>query len=96
MTENRLVLVRHCQSQPSEAVSHVNWPLSEKGRLQAVELIPQLEGEGVEVIYSSPYERAVDTITPFSRDLGLEIHLDRELRERKLADGFIDNFDEVI
>jgi len=80
-----LVLVRHAQSAPDPALPQRDWPLSERGRQQALDLPPALAELGVEALASSPYIRAIDTLRPFAARAGLEIAVDEDLRERSLG-----------
>ncbi len=46
-------------------------------------------------LYSSPYIRCVSTIQPFVRASGISIeHMD-DLRERKVVEGIVEDFDEI-
>jgi 2,3-bisphosphoglycerate-dependent phosphoglycerate mutase len=85
-----LILVRHAQSAPSADLPERDFPLSELGRRQAVELAPALAALGVDTLASSPYLRAVDTLRPYAEQAGLPIATDEDLRERKLAGNWTD------
>ena len=63
-----------------------DYPLTPQGRESAVRLVPVLTALGIEQVYSSPYQRAVDTVAPFALGAGFACELDSELRERRLAD----------
>jgi 2,3-bisphosphoglycerate-dependent phosphoglycerate mutase len=89
-----LVLVRHCQSAPDPALPERDWPLSEKGRAQAVELAAALADLGVDALASSPYIRAVQTLQPYADHAGLPIVVDEDLRERNLG-GWIEKMEDV-
>lgn len=80
-----LILVRHAQSAPSPDLSERDFPLSELGRRQAIELAPALAELGVDALASSPYLRAVDTLQPYADQTGLPIATDEDLRERRLS-----------
>jgi 2,3-bisphosphoglycerate-dependent phosphoglycerate mutase len=80
----RVLLVRHCQSTGQSFDS----PLSEAGHRQALELAAWLQGREIDRIVSSPSERAIDTILPFSKSAGIEIELDPRLGERVLGVWF--------
>jgi broad specificity phosphatase PhoE len=56
-------------------------PLSGKGRRQVGALTERLEGEGVELLLSSPYVRCVDTLRPLADRLGIEVDSDPRLAE---------------
>jgi 2,3-bisphosphoglycerate-dependent phosphoglycerate mutase len=76
-----LFLVRH---------AHADWtpdeqrPLSERGRASAAALGELLARWPIGSIYSSPARRAVETITPLTRRLGLQPVIVADLREREL------------
>lgn len=48
----------------------------------------------IEVVLSSPYKRAVDTIKEFADAKGLQIELIDDFRERKVGNEWINNFDD--
>ena len=52
-------------------------PLSEKGCADSERLADFLQGKGIKQIYSSPYPRAVQTLEPLARRLGLPIELEQ-------------------
>ena len=89
-----LILVRHAQSAPSPGMPEAEFPLSELGRQQARDLVPVLRELGVDALASSPYQRAIDTLTPYAEAAGLAIAVDHDLREKSLG-GWIDDPAEV-
>jgi 2,3-bisphosphoglycerate-dependent phosphoglycerate mutase len=84
----RLFLVRHAASTGQEPDA----PLSGEGEAQAEMLTSVLTKLGVGQIFSSPYRRAFDTIAPFARSAGKDVILIDNLRERKLANGWLPDF----
>jgi 2,3-bisphosphoglycerate-dependent phosphoglycerate mutase len=84
-----IVLVRHAEAvAPSDPRYEENdRPLADAGRRDAERLADQLATEAVTAVYSSPYPRAVQTVEPLARRLGLEISLVDDLRERLLSPG---------
>ncbi|HLY80192.1 MAG TPA: histidine phosphatase family protein [Caulobacteraceae bacterium] len=80
-----LILVRHAQSAPDPALPERDWPLSERGRQQALDLAPALAELGVDALASSPFLRALETLRPYADSAGLEIAVDADLRERALG-----------
>ena len=82
-----IYILRHAESAPDRRLPVSDWPLSTRGKAQAQALIPVLERLGIERIVSSPYLRAKRTVEPFAQKVGLEIAIDPDLRERKLAQG---------
>jgi 2,3-bisphosphoglycerate-dependent phosphoglycerate mutase len=77
----QLYLVRHCEA----AGQAPDAPLTDAGRLQADALAAALPPQCVDQIICSPYERAVQSITPFAHRNGLPIRIDERLRERSLG-----------
>ncbi len=77
----RLILIRHCEStgQKPDAA------LSQAGEVQALALVDRLATLTPDAIYSSPYRRAVATVSPFAERVGLRIREDARLRERELS-----------
>ncbi|MBY6037900.1 histidine phosphatase family protein [Fictibacillus nanhaiensis] len=77
----KIVIVRHCQAEGQE--SHA--PLTEKGKEQAKELASFLNPYPFDLILSSPFLRAIDTIKPFAEMKQLNIETDDRLKERILS-----------
>ena len=81
MSSTTILLVRH---------AHADWcpdemrPLSSVGRVEARTLCDRLAAERPRAIYSSPYRRALETVEPLSKRLGLTINVLEDLRERTL------------
>ena len=92
MADRRLLLVRHCQSsgQAPDAA------LTEIGLEQARALADFLAGRGVDMIVSSAYRRAQQSIAPFAAAAGLAVHTDPRLNERTLSDRPVENWRELI
>jgi broad specificity phosphatase PhoE len=83
MTPGRLYLVRHGRTAGNN-VRYVGWgdePLDEVGREQARALAEQLAGEPIDVVYSSPLSRALDTARPLAERHGAPLHVRDELKE---------------
>lgn len=83
-----IYLIRHCKAegQPAEA------KLTDLGLKQAKELMEFLKPYDIKYIASSPYVRAVDTITPLSRELNLSINIDERLKEKVLTSKEVEDF----
>jgi broad specificity phosphatase PhoE len=80
-----LLLVRHGETdwnRDGRWQGHSDTPLNERGREQSRELAAQLDGMAVDVVYSSDLARARETAEIVADRLGLEVRLDRRLRER--------------
>jgi probable phosphoglycerate mutase len=80
----RVLLVRHGQSEwnaEGRWQGQADPPLTEDGRRQAAALAEKLAEEGIAAIYSSDLRRASATAEAIGARLGLEVVLDRGLRE---------------
>jgi 2,3-bisphosphoglycerate-dependent phosphoglycerate mutase len=60
-------------------------PLTDEGRQAAEQLADELEPYVITSVYSSPYQRAIETVTPTAQRRELEVHLLPDLRERRLT-----------
>lgn len=80
-----LLIVRHGETDwnaEGRWQGHADVPLNERGRAQAAALAEQLAGDDrVGIVYSSDLGRARETAEIAAVRLGLELVLDRDLRE---------------
>lgn len=76
-----IYLVRHATATGQAADA----PLTAEGRAQAEALAEFLSGVGISQIVSSPFARALQSITPLSIRLKIEIKLDERLIEAALS-----------
>ncbi len=90
--QRQLLLIRHCQSSGQEPHA----PLTERGKKQAESLTRFLSDYPIDMIVSSPYARARQSIEPFAAKMGLRVHLDYRLVERTLSARPIENWREVV
>jgi 2,3-bisphosphoglycerate-dependent phosphoglycerate mutase len=88
----RLFLVRHCESTGQDAFA----PLTAVGQTQAVRLADHLETLGVELLVSSPYTRAQQSIAPLAQRLGLPVEIDARLAERVLSIAPLTHWSEAV
>ena len=51
-----------------------------------------LADKGVDIVFSSPYQRARDTVRDFAESFGLKIHIEDDFRERKVDSVWIEDF----
>ncbi|MCC3765825.1 histidine phosphatase family protein [Glycomyces sp. TRM65418] len=82
---NRLLVVRHGQTAwniEGRIQGSSDIDLDETGRAQVVEAAPELAEYEPTRIISSDLRRAVDTARPVAELTGIEIELDKRLRER--------------
>ena len=65
--------------------------LTEKG-LKDSKLVTQfLSDKEIDIAFSSPYRRAMDTIRDYAESTGLEIHIEDGFRERKIVKFTFEN-----
>lgn len=83
-----IYLVRHCQAAGQEPEA----PLTSQGIKDSVALIDFFHDKNIDVIYSSPFLRAMETIRPFAESVGLNVNLDDRLKERVLSSLQLDNW----
>ena len=96
MPELKCLLIRQAQSRSVPGMAEEDWPLSELGCRQADELAAQLARDGLQELYSSPYPRAAATLRPLAAQLGLEVRLVPDLRERRLASPPLPHWQEAL
>ena len=56
-------------------------PLTEKGLENSIELIDDLKDEKIDIIYSSPFIRTLQTIYPYSKEKNIKINLEYSIAE---------------
>lgn len=87
-----LYFVRHCRPDFSVAEDSVR-PLTEEGKQDIPKINRYLDDKAIDVVVSSPFVRAVDSIKPFADANGKEIIVIDGLRER--ANGsFVNDYEE--
>ena len=83
-----LYYIRHAEPDYSIKGDYVR-PLTSKGlsdRYLLIELFSQIK---IDMIYSSPYKRASDTLIPLAQEHHLPILINYNLRERKSASHYV-------
>ena len=83
--------VRHAQPDYSNH-DDMSRELTQKGKRDCKLVTRFLKDKDVDVIFSSPFKRAVDTILDFSKTRGLEIHIENDFRERKVDSVWVEDF----
>ncbi|KAB2333778.1 histidine phosphatase family protein [Bacillus mesophilum] len=76
-----IYVIRHAKAEGQ----HFDAKLTESGKEQAQLLKSFFKDKQIEVIYSSPFIRAIETIKPLAQDRGLQIVEDARLGERVLS-----------
>ena len=67
--------------------------LTEKGWADRERVTEFLKDKGITKAYSSPFKRSIDTIGDFTEKFKLTVETDYDFRERKVGDGWLDDFD---
>ncbi|OZS78425.1 hypothetical protein CF394_06610 [Tetzosporium hominis] len=75
------LLIRHCSATGQEPSA----PLTPAGESQAIKLAETLKEFPITRIVSSPYTRAMETITPFAQNQQIKVEQDNRLMERVLS-----------
>ena len=87
------LLIRHAEAPWSPDPMRA---LSAAGRVAAERLAARLGKLEIEAIYSSPYRRALETVAPLARRLGLAVEEQDDLRERELGSPQGSSFEEAV
>lgn len=97
MTDSRTTFyfVRHAHS-PYVPDREATRGLSAHGRRDASRVAEILTQRGVDVVVSSPYARAVETVREIAETIGVEIIIDKGFRERTVAERHVDDFEEAL
>ena len=93
--ETTIYLIRHAQMHPSPSIHYSEWPLSTVGQGQAEKLCGLLEPLGIEVMFSSPFLRCLQTVQSFADKAGIDINVKDDLRERLVVQGIVDGFSKI-
>ncbi len=67
--------------------------LTAKGLADCALVTQYLSDKSIDVVLSSPYKRAVDTVKDFADQFHLEIETVEAFRERKIGEAWIEDFD---
>lgn len=76
--------VRHAESD-SSIRNAMTRPLTPKGLQDRKKIIDFLEGQHIDAVLSSPYQRAADTVIPLAEQNGLSVQTVGEFREHETA-----------
>lgn len=86
-----IYFIRHAQSDYNVREDMIR-PLSVKGTSDTALVTEFLSDKRIDKIYSSPYKRAIDTITSFAKSVNLPIQTIDDFRERKIDSTWIEDF----
>ncbi len=67
-------------------------PLTDKGKRDCALVTGYLADKSISLVASSPYKRACDTVSGFAKAAGLPIVCVDDFRERRVTDGWVDDF----
>ena len=79
---NTYYFIRHAHF--NYTPDEINRPLSDKG-LESLAQLDFLADKPITAIYSSPYQRAIQTVEPLAQMLKIAIQTDKRLIERRLS-----------
>lgn len=88
----KVFFVRHARPNCSNH-DDLTRELSPEGLRDRALVTRSLTERGIGAVLSSPYRRAVDTVAQFAQTAGLEIQLDADVRERRVDEAWIEDFD---
>ena len=89
----KVYFVRHAESDYRNH-DDLNRELTPKGMEDRIMVSDFLSDKNIEAVASSPYKRAVDTMSYFAYRNDLKIEVVDDFRERKIGDEWIDDFDD--
>lgn len=89
-----IFFIRHAHSlyTPDE----LGRPLSKKGFSDAIKICQTLKNEAIDIVISSPYKRAVQTVKGIAEMIDQEVILEDGFMERKLSERPIEDFGAAI
>lgn len=71
-------------------------PLSEKGHCDAENVTRLLKDKHIDVVISSPYKRAIQTVQEIANTYNISIQIEEDLRERLLSSEPVADFNDAI
>ncbi|MEY2301636.1 histidine phosphatase family protein [Bacillus tropicus] len=71
-------------------------PLSEKGHLDAENVTNLLKDRHIDVVISSPYKRAIQTVQGIANTYDVSIQIEEDLRERLLSSESVTDFNDAV
>ena len=86
-----IYLVRHAESRYIPEDDDHSRPLTRKGKKDAKKLKDFFSDKNITKVKSSPYTRALNTVKWIAKDKNLDIELMDNLKERKVADHYLDD-----
>ncbi len=88
-----IYFVRHAQ--PDFNVKcDITRPLTDKGIKDCIKVLEFFKDKNIDIIFSSPYKRAIDTIKPFANFIHKDIKIVEDFKERKIDSCWIEDFEQ--
>lgn len=94
-TKNTIYFVRHAESD-IKIKDEILRPLTAKGREESRIIKSYLANKNIDLIYSSPYKRSIETLKDFSSYIDKEIIIIENLKERRISEKWIEDFDSFV
>ena len=89
----RTYFVRHAEPNYSNHNDRMR-ELSRRGMADRALVTRFLSDKHIDIVVSSPFKRAIDTIAPFAEQHGFDIEIIEDFRERKVDSRWIEDFSE--
>ncbi|MBJ7945813.1 MULTISPECIES: histidine phosphatase family protein [Bacillus cereus group] len=89
-----IYFVRHAHSTYTK--EECERPLSEKGHCDAENVTRLLKDGHIDVVISSPYKRAIQTVQGIANTYNVSIQIEEDLRERLLSSEPVEDFNDAI
>ena len=84
--------VRHAEADNSNRDERTR-PLTEKGMIDRALVTAFLQDKGIDVVVSSPFRRAIDTVADFAEQCCFDIEIIEDFRERKSDSDWVQDTD---
>ncbi|MGG0642990.1 histidine phosphatase family protein [Sporosarcina gallistercoris] len=92
--QTKLIFVRHAHS--THTSDELGRTLSSKGFSDAAIISEMFKEESIDVVISSPYKRAIQTVEGIAEFFDMGVVIDLGFKERKLSDQPVEDFDAAI
>ncbi len=90
-----IYFVRHAEPDLSQR-DELHRPLTPKGRADSFRLSEYFSNAPIDYVYSSPFRRAVETVKPLAERYHKTIYLEKDFRERKIDDEWINDYEDFL
>lgn len=88
----KIYFVRHAKPDYTNHDDELR-PLTEEGIESSKRVMEFLKDKNITKAYCSPYKRSIDTISRLTEELNLEIKIIDDLRERKISNEWLDDYE---